>query len=78
MSIQKKIITAFFEADHARLNQVFRLHRMIFTLGHSTRSLDELLRILRAYGIQMLVDVRTIPRSRHNPQFNKYPFAAGN
>ncbi|MBK6880565.1 MAG: DUF488 domain-containing protein [Elusimicrobia bacterium] len=43
----------------------------IFTLGHSTRSLDELVKILRAYGVRRLVDVRTIPRSRHNPQFNK-------
>ncbi len=47
------------------------MRRAIFTLGHSTHSLDELVKILRAYGVQMFVDVRTIPRSRHNPQFNK-------
>jgi len=44
---------------------------IIFTVGHSTRSLDELVRILRAHGIKRLIDVRTIPRSRHNPQFNR-------
>lgn len=42
----------------------------LFTIGHSTRGLDEFIRILRAYGIRQLVDIRTIPRSRHNPQFN--------
>ena len=46
----------------------------LFTLGHSTRTPDETLDILRAYGVQLLVDVRTIPRSRHNPQFNKDVF----
>ena len=44
---------------------------LIFTVGHSTRSLDELVGILRAHGVERLVDVRTIPRSRHNPQFNR-------
>jgi uncharacterized protein (DUF488 family) len=40
-------------------------------VGHSTRTLDNLARLLKAYGIQRLVDVRSIPRSRHNPQFNR-------
>jgi uncharacterized protein (DUF488 family) len=44
---------------------------VIYTVGHSTRSLEELVGILRAHGIERLVDVRTIPRSRHNPQFNR-------
>ena len=44
---------------------------VIFTVGHSTRSLDELVEILRAHGVKRLIDVRTIPRSRHNPQFNR-------
>ena len=44
---------------------------VIFTVGHSTRSLNELVAILRAHGVERLVDVRTIPRSRHNPQFNR-------
>ncbi|MGB9429409.1 MAG: DUF488 domain-containing protein [Gammaproteobacteria bacterium] len=43
---------------------------IIFTIGHSTRSLDELAALLRENGVQRLVDVRTVPRSRHNPQFN--------
>lgn len=42
----------------------------IFTVGHSTHSLVAFLGLLRANGIERLVDVRTIPRSRHNPQFN--------
>lgn len=42
----------------------------IFTIGHSTRTIEEFLKILHAYKITLLVDVRTIPKSRHNPQFN--------
>jgi uncharacterized protein (DUF488 family) len=42
----------------------------VYTIGHSTRSLDEFIALLRAYAVTRVVDVRTIPRSRHNPQFN--------
>ncbi len=45
--------------------------KSIYTVGHSTKSLDEFIALLRAYEIEMVVDVRTIPKSRHNPQFNK-------
>ena len=44
---------------------------VIFTVGHSTHSLDDFVELLRHYSIKRLVDVRSIPRSRHNPQFNK-------
>src|SRR5215471_16461127 len=40
---------------------------MIFTVGHSTRSLDELVTLLRANGVTQLADVRTIPKSRRHP-----------
>ncbi|MGA9852452.1 MAG: DUF488 domain-containing protein [Gammaproteobacteria bacterium] len=43
---------------------------VIFTIGHSTHPLDEFIALLRENGVQWLVDVRTVPRSRHNPQFN--------
>ncbi len=43
----------------------------VLTIGHSTRSLEELLRVLESHGVEHLADVRTIPRSRHNPQFNR-------
>ena len=42
-----------------------------FTIGHSTRGLGEFIPLLRAHRIGRLVDVRTVPRSRQNPQFNK-------
>ncbi len=42
----------------------------LYTIGHSTLPIDEFIRILMEYKIAMLVDVRTIPKSRHNPQFN--------
>ncbi|HMJ07452.1 MAG TPA: DUF488 domain-containing protein, partial [Pyrinomonadaceae bacterium] len=41
------------------------------TIGHSTRPIDEFIEILEANNVQVLADVRTVPRSRHNPQFNK-------
>ena len=43
----------------------------VLTIGHSTRTLAEFVSLLQAHGVARLVDVRTIPRSRHNPQFNK-------
>ena len=42
----------------------------IFTLGHSTLPIARFVAVLQAYGIERLADIRTIPRSRHNPQFN--------
>ena len=42
----------------------------LFTLGHSTRPIDDFLALLKEHEIARLVDVRTVPRSRHNPQFN--------
>ena len=43
----------------------------VYTIGHSTRSSEEFLQLLHAHGVQQLVDVRTVPRSRRNPQFNQ-------
>jgi uncharacterized protein (DUF488 family) len=43
----------------------------IFTIGHSTRPIEEFLAMLHAHGVRRLVDVRTVPRSGHNPQFNR-------
>lgn len=42
----------------------------VLTIGHSTRPMEEFLRLLQAHHVACVVDVRTIPRSRHNPQFN--------
>jgi len=43
----------------------------IYTIGHSTRPIDEFIGLLRHSAIGMVVDVRTIPRSRTNPQYNR-------
>lgn len=50
--------------------------KQIFTVGHSNRSFEEFLKILKYYGIGVLVDVRRFPRSRRNPHFNKEPLEA--
>ena len=44
---------------------------VIYTIGHSTRSIEEFIELLLANSIKQLVDIRTIPRSRHNPQFEQ-------
>lgn len=43
----------------------------VLTVGHSTRPIDELIAMLVGHGVTTLVDVRTVPRSRHNPQFGE-------
>jgi uncharacterized protein (DUF488 family) len=42
----------------------------LFTIGHSTHPMEEFIEILKHYHITEVVDIRTIPKSRHNPQFN--------
>lgn len=44
---------------------------VVMTIGHSTRTLDEFIGLLQAHEVTRVVDVRTIPRSRYNPQFNR-------
>ena len=43
---------------------------LIHTIGHSTRPFDEFVAVLRAHAIEAVADVRTVPKSRHNPQFH--------
>jgi uncharacterized protein (DUF488 family) len=54
-----------------RLRLVLGMTQNFFTIGHSTRSIDEFVDLLRASNIELVVDVRHIPRSRTNPQFNR-------
>ena len=42
----------------------------VFTVGHSTLAIEKFIAVLESYGIERLADVRTVPRSRRNPQFN--------
>jgi len=44
---------------------------VVLTIGHSTRALDKFIGLLQAHAVSRVVDVRTVPRSRHNPQFNQ-------
>src|SRR5260370_5117633 len=48
----------------------------ILTIGHSIRTIEEFLSILKAHGVERLVDVRSIPKSRRVPQFNSVALAA--
>jgi uncharacterized protein (DUF488 family) len=42
----------------------------IFTVGHSTHPIEQFIELLRSHGIEQIIDIRTIPKSRRNPQFN--------
>jgi len=42
----------------------------VYTIGHSTHELNDFIDILKHYGIELLIDIRSVPRSRHTPQFN--------
>jgi uncharacterized protein (DUF488 family) len=49
---------------------------LVFTIGHSTRTWKDFLELLRVHRIKRVIDVRSIPRSRHNPQFNRDTLSA--
>ncbi len=44
---------------------------IVLTIGHSTRPLGDFIALLKSHGVERIADVRTVPRSRHNPQFNR-------
>ena len=48
---------------------------IVLTVGHSTHPLDAFIDLLKAHSVTRLIDVRTVPRSRHNPQFNRDTFS---
>jgi uncharacterized protein (DUF488 family) len=47
---------------------------LVMTIGHSTHTIEEFIHLLRVHGATCVMDVRTVPRSAHNPQFNKASF----
>jgi uncharacterized protein (DUF488 family) len=47
----------------------------LFTIGHSTHTLEHLTDLLKKHNVQAVCDVRSVPFSRHNPQFNRRPFS---
>src|SRR5262249_47310465 len=59
------------QAELRTLRMANALVHPFFTIGHSTRSIEEFVGLLKAAEVAMVVDVRTVPRSRTNPQFNR-------
>ncbi|MBS0605137.1 MAG: DUF488 domain-containing protein [Verrucomicrobia bacterium] len=47
------------------------MQKKVYTIGHSTRPLKRFIELLKAHEIQCVIDIRSIPKSRHCPQFNK-------
>ncbi|MBV9874908.1 MAG: DUF488 domain-containing protein [Verrucomicrobia bacterium] len=62
-----KVQAEFLEESGSRL----KVAPVVLTIGHSTRSLEEFIALLTTNGVTRVADVRTVPRSRRNPQFNK-------
>jgi uncharacterized protein (DUF488 family) len=52
-------------------NRTTAMPLVVMTIGHSTRPIAEFVQLLKAHQVERLVDVRSVPRSRHNPQFNR-------
>jgi uncharacterized protein (DUF488 family) len=48
---------------------------IVYTIGHSNRTMEEFVALLRQNGVEQVIDIRTIPKSRHNPQFNEHALA---
>jgi uncharacterized protein (DUF488 family) len=63
-------------SEHAPPQETRWPEGAIFTVGHSTLTIERFIALLRVYGIERLVDIRTVRRSRHNPQFNGDALAA--
>jgi uncharacterized protein (DUF488 family) len=60
------------EKENHRLTQITSKSQIaVFTIGHSTHPISEFIEIMKGFTIRRIVDVRTIPKSRHNPQFNR-------
>lgn len=53
------------------MTMINQVQNTVFTIGHSTRSTEDFIELIKNHWITRVVDVRTIPRSWHNPQFNK-------
>ncbi len=58
-------------AKRNEIGRVLTMPPLVLTIGHSTRPIEDFVHLLDTHGVKRLVDVRTVPRSRHNPQFNK-------
>ena len=64
-------------SEHPAPQQAHWPERAAFTLGHSTLPIERFMALLHAYRIERLVDIRSMPRSRHNPQFNDTALVSG-
>jgi uncharacterized protein (DUF488 family) len=58
-------------SEHLSPQQTLWPEGVVFTIGHSTLPIERFIFVLKTYGIEHLVDIRTLPRSRHNAQFNE-------
>ncbi len=70
-SILTKLRDGILEPRSRRVNLQKKVEQEVFAIGHSTRSKEEFAGLLKSNGITTVVDIRTIPKSRRNPQFDQ-------
>ena len=67
---QTKRLGAAVMSEHPPPREAHWPEGAVFTVGHSTLPIERFIALLQTYGVKRLVDIRSIPRSRHNPQFD--------
>jgi uncharacterized protein (DUF488 family) len=70
MPFQEKFPFPHDPEKNSRAHPLPESFTLILTIGHSTHSIEEFIGLLLAHGVKRLVEVRSFPRSRRNPQFN--------
>jgi uncharacterized protein (DUF488 family) len=69
-SLVVAVMMDYRKVTEAVMRNASKTRPRIFTIGHSTRPIEEFIELLQSNGVKQLVDIRTIPKSRRNPQFN--------
>jgi len=71
-SVRRRVSASTWQASiRKRRNVSGKLSPTVFTIGHSTKTLESFIGLLKENSVKKVVDIRTLPRSRHNPQFNR-------
>ncbi|HEY8070697.1 MAG TPA: DUF488 domain-containing protein [Methylocystis sp.] len=69
-ALNRQALGAAVMSEHPAPREAHWPEGAVFTVGHSTLPIERFIALLQTYGVKRLVDIRAIPRSRHNPQFN--------
>jgi hypothetical protein len=73
LTAEFKILNSLLTLDAIMSSNTFK--QAIYTIGHSTHQPEYFLELLQAYGVNCIIDVRSIAASAYNPQYNKEPLS---